>query len=224
LNWQRGQPEAESTIFRDYIHANPYFLSAAGEKMLRNRFSRYFIERPQHRCPKRLPLPMPPWIGSPSGLASSPARVQVVHLVASASNETFYYASIRHARRWANASRGFQAQLHLGLADVFSLPDEVLSTIPLAGTISAPELWDEDRQGYLQTTPNGIVVLLEKAMMSLDSWPSVFKTMRCKTLLSNSSTAPLCNGALQSIEEDLVALLPSCPSNNQDRVFPPLSK
>lgn len=226
LGWRRHDAAAHSVIFRDYIHANPYFLAAAGEKMLRNRYSSYFIERRQHNdCPTRRP-PKPPRFGSSSSSSPQPlpgARVQTVHLIAATDDPrtVFYFAPPGFGvRRWGNASQGFQEQLFLGAADVYLLPKADLETIPVVGNISAPELWDGQREGLLQTTPSKNIVLLESQKCEVLSWPSVFKTMRCVTVLPKqqpNTTKSLDN--LRVVDEALLALFPACPPSKPDRWY-----
>ena len=224
LGWRRHDAAAESVIFRDYIHANPYFLAAAGEKMLRNRHSSYFIDRSQHDCPTRRPPPKP-WFGFSSQLPPG-ARVQTVYLIAAndearnGGSEVFYFAPPGFGvRRWGNASQGFQEQLFLGAADVYLLPKTDLESIPVAGSVSAPELLDGQREGLLRTTPNNNVVLLENQMSEILSWPSVFKTMRCVSVLPKQPNTTRSLDNLRVVDEALLVLFPACPPSKPDRWY-----
>ena len=117
----------------------------------------------------------------------------------------------------------------LGEADIYLLPIADLEDIPIAGNVSAPELWDGKCDGLLRTTPSGDIVLLETSMMEIKSWPSVYKTMRCKTLFPktshpNISTRSIDMESLQVVDEALLTLLTTCPPSKPDRWFGPSSK
>ena len=112
-----------------------------------------------------------------------------------------------------------QQQIKLGTSAAEALI-KIISAIPVAGSVTQPELWDGDRQGYLKSMPTGDVLFLENVMMSLDSWPSVFRITRCKTVLPESHLNLSLGDHLSSVDEELLTLLPYCPPRKYDRIIP----